>query len=384
MPTHPLIAAARDLAPTISAAAETIESAGRVPDSIVDALHDAGFFRAAVPREFGGDEVSPLLLHEAVIELAKADASTAWITIIIYCNPYLLGNSISSNVWETVFGNNPDCRTAGNIAPNGRAEVVDGGYQITGHWKYGSGSEHCEYLMSGCVVYDGQSPRVAADGQPERCWMLHATKDCRILTDTWDATGLRGTGSHDYVIEQPLFVPQEWSFLIGNTVHALNSPLYTFIGIPFHNLGAVALGMARAALDYVTELAKTKRRGPLFMREDPAVQMRIAEAEGLWGSGRTYLLRTLTDLLATLESGGPSLRQRGLYRVACTNAFDSAVRIVDSMYKIAGGAAVIRGNPLERIFRDIHTAATHIQVNDLSYVKSGRLLLGLDPQDPLF
>ena len=91
------------------------------------------------------------------------------------------------------------------------------------------------------------------------------------------------------------------------------------------------------------------------------------------------------DILDTLHAGaGLTPEQRGRYRLATSNSVDSATRIIDMMYKVAGGAAISRGVPMERLFRDIHTAQTHIQVNDLTYIKSARLLLGLDPEDILF
>ena len=382
--THPLVAAALDLAGPIAASAETFERERRVSDSMIEQLSDAGFFRSLVPREYGGDEVDPLVVHDALGILGAADSSTAWVAMIILANPLFFGNAVSGTVWSETYGRDPDLRSAGTVAPAGKAVAVDGGYRVTGRWGYGSGSEHCSHLISGCVIHDGDSPRIGPDGNPEMRCILHTTGDCTILKDSWDTTGLRASGSFDYTVED-LYVPEEWTFMLGASVNPLRNPMYGFRGLPFCLLSGLVLGMADSALRFVRELAQTKRRGPLAMREDPGVQMRIAEAEVLHGGARAFVRECTQDILDTLHAGaGLTSEQRGRYRLATSNSVDSATRIIDMMYKVAGGAAINRGVPMERLFRDIHTAQTHIQVNDLTYIKSARLLLGLDPEDILF
>ncbi len=381
--THKLIAAALELAPTIRDSADQIETDGKLPKVLVEQLSHAGFFRMFVPQEYGGDEVDPGIVYDALEQLAMADASTAWVVMVIGCNPLLFGNSLLPDVWAEVYGDNPDMRSAGAIAPSGRAVQVDGGYRVSGHWKYGSGSEHSEYLISGCIVFDGEQPKMIEQG-PEIRFVLHRAADCKILTDTWDTTGLRGSGSHDYVIDD-LFVPEAWAYSFGSNVHKLSNPMYRFPTVAFFCLPAITLGLARVAIETVSAMAMTKRRGPLLMSEDASVQIRIAEATALQASARGYIKAELSQVMATLNSGEAlSVDQRATFRLAVSYGVDAAVRVVDMMYKLGGGNAVYKGNILERIFRDVHTAHTHIQVNDLTYIKAGRMLLGLDPQDPIF
>lgn len=383
MQTHPLITAARDLAPEIRDASEQIEADRLVPRPIVEKLSDAGFFRVAVPKEYGGDETNLLVVFDALEEIARADGSTAWITLIIFANPWLFGNSMQKSFWENTFAKNPDLITTGHIGPNGKAREVEGGYQVSGHWKYGSGCEHAEYMISGCMVFDGDKPRFV-DGHPEMIWIVHRVADCEILTDSWDTLGLRGSGSHDYVIDD-LFVPADFTLVMGETVAKLNNPIYTFPGIAFAQMAAVTCGMARDAIDTVKEMAKTKRSGPLAMSENPSVQLQVAKAEALYGASRAYVKETLADVLETFERNeNLSEEQRATFRLAATNAVDSCTEAVDMMAKLAGGGSVYKGNRLERVLRDIHTATTHLMFNDLTYIKAGRLLLEQDPEDPLF
>ena len=126
-----------------------------------------------------------------------------------------------------------------------------------GHWRYGSGAEHCEYLLSGCMIYEGDTLCKHENGEPEMRWVIHHTSDCEILIDSWNSTGLRGSSSHDYVIED-LFVPEDWSFVLGETVHELSNPVYKFLTIPFCHLSAVAIGMAHASIQLVKKYGRYK------------------------------------------------------------------------------------------------------------------------------
>lgn len=384
MQDHELLANTRALLPDILGAAETIENSQTIPAGLMQDLSDAGLFSVAVPAELGGPELDPLTVFDALEMIASADASTAWVILIISANPFLFGNSLLPEVWQEIYGRDINVRTAGTLMPGARAVKVDGGYRVSGRLKYGSGSEHTEYLLSGCMVFEGDTLCKEDSGEPEIRWVIHRTSDCTIIDNSWDTTGLRGSGSHDYVLDD-LFVPQDWSFVVGESVNALSNPMYRFPTIPFCQLAAVTLGMARSSIALVREMAATKRRGPMLLRDDAALQLRVAEAEAITGAARAYVREVVRGLLDTLHAGqAPDPDQRARFRLACTHAVDASTRAVDMMYKVAGGSAVYKPNQLDRNLRDVHTAGTHIRFSDLTYISAGRMLLGLDPGESLF
>lgn len=384
MQEHELLAGTRALLPRILESAEDIENTQTIPQSLIEALGEAGLFSAAVPAELGGPELDPLIVFDALEMIAGADASTAWVILIISANPFLFGNSLQPAVWQEMYGQDVNTRTAGTLMPGARAVKVDGGYRVSGRLKYGSGSEYTEYLLSGCMVFDGDILCMDDNGEPEIRWVIHKTSDCKIVEDSWDTTGLRGSGSHDYVLED-LFVPQDWSFVVGEAVNELSNPMYRFPTIPFCQLAAITLGIARSSIELVREMATTKRRGSLLLRDDPALQFKVAEAEAITGSARAYVKDIVRDILDTLQAGQElSWDQRSRFRLACTYAVDGSTRAVDMMYKLAGGSAIYKPNQLDRNLRDIHTAGTHIRFSDLTYIDAGRMLLGLEPDDALF
>lgn len=384
MKEHSLLANTKKLLPKILAAAEQIESTQIIPPDLMAELSAAGLFSTAVPSELGGPELDPLLVFDALEMIASADASTAWVILIISANPFLFGNSLKPEVWQEIYGTDINVRTAGTLMPGGKAIKVEGGYRVSGRFRYGSGSEHCEYLLSGVMIFDGDTLCVDDKGEPEMCWVIHKTSDCTIVKGSWDTTGLRGSSSQDYLLED-LFIPQDWSFVVGETVNKLSNPVYSFPTIAFCHLAAITVGIASSSIALVTEMAATKRRGPILMRDDPALQLRVAEAEALVGSSRAYVKEIVREVLDTLQAGEElSTDQRAKYRLACTNALDCSTRAVNMMYKVAGGGAVYKPNQLDRNLRDIHTAGTHIRFGDSTYISAGRMLLGLDPQEGLF
>ena len=218
MQEHQLLTSTRALLPRIRDAAEEIEHSQKIPADLLQELTAAGLFSVAVPAELGGPEFDPLTVFDALEMIGGADASTAWVILIISANPLLFGNSLQLPVWQEMYGADINVRTAGTLMPGAKAVKVDGGYRVSGRLKYGSGSEHTEYLLSGCMVFDGDKLCMDENGEPEIRWVIHKTADCQIIENSWDTTGLRGSSSQDYVLDD-LFVPYDWSFVVGEKVH---------------------------------------------------------------------------------------------------------------------------------------------------------------------
>src|ERR1700727_1797312 len=197
--TTDCIANARALAPVIAAAASRIEAGRELPSDLVDALHDARMFRMLVPRSLGGDEVSPIAFMQAVEELAKADASTAWcIAQTSVCST--ISKSLKPNVAAEIFAKNPRGVLAWgpSTAADSKAVTAPGGYRITGAWPFASGSRQATWLAAHASVCDADGqPRRDADGNPvQRTFVV--PRESATIKDVWHVIGLRGTGSDTY------------------------------------------------------------------------------------------------------------------------------------------------------------------------------------------
>ncbi len=378
-----LLAAARGLAPLIAAQRDEIERERRLPAAIVRGLKEAGVFRMTMPRSLGGLEAAPRAQFEVLEALSQADASVGWCAYI--------GGSAG---WFSAYFDEATARElypvpdaiAGGAAgrPGGRAVQVEGGYRVSGRWPFASGAHHCDWLVSACFVYEGEEPRRDAAGRPELRQLLLPAAECELI-DTWFTTGLRGSGSVDYAVTDR-FVRAARSFNLGASPIRQPGPLYRMRTMFLLNHAAVALGIGRAAIEALQELAAGKRRvtgTPL--REEAYAQAAVARAEALVASARAYVLAVVDEIWQTLLAGDDaSEQQRARFRLALVHSHTAAVEAVDLLYHTGGGSALYASSPLDRLFRDIHTINQHVIVAPKTYEQSGRVLLGLDPGVPFF
>jgi alkylation response protein AidB-like acyl-CoA dehydrogenase len=374
---HPLLALAEEKFASLSARSDEIERARRLPPDLAAELARDGFFRMMIPESLGGLELHPAVSFQVMESLAKADGSTGW-CVMIGAATALTAAWMFEPAARAIFGR-PDAITGGVAAPLGRAERVEGGYRVTGRWPWASGSQHCHWLVGGAVVTEGGKPRMVREGLPEtRLFFFPAERV--VLHDTWFASGLCGTGSGEMEV-QDLFVPDEYAFALVGQSPRVARPLY---GFPFGLLGmgipAVALGIARRAIDELMALSRQKtlvlERRLLAAR--PAAQEAVADAEATVRSARAFLLESLHAIHAEATRGPVSVRSRAELRLAMTHATRSAARAVDRMYEAAGGTAVFRSSPLQRCFRDVHTVTQHAMVAQPTLELTGGLLLGLE------
>jgi alkylation response protein AidB-like acyl-CoA dehydrogenase len=264
-------------------------------------------------------------------------------------------------------------------APFGRAEAVEGGYRVTGRWGWASGSHHCDWLVGGAVVMQGAQPRMLREGVPETRLFVFRAADV-TLHDTWQASGLCGTGSGDMEVKD-VFVPAEHTFSLLMEKPRVARPLYAFpLGLLALGIPAVALGIARRSIDELQALAHQKLLLPTrrTLATRPAVQEAVAEAEATWRSARAFLMEAAHAIYDTASRGEVSVADRAELRLAMTHATRSAARVVDRMYEAAGGSAVFHSSPLQRCFRDVHVATQHAMVAAPTLETIGCVLLGVE------
>jgi alkylation response protein AidB-like acyl-CoA dehydrogenase len=377
------VANARALAPLIAAAAPRIEAGRGLPPDLVDALHEARLYRMLVPRSLGGDEVSPFAFMQAVEEIAKADASTAWcIAQTSVCST--IAKSLRAEVAEEIFQKNPRGVLAwGPTHTSAKAIAENGGYRVTGVWPFASGSRQATWLAAHCRIYEpGGEPRRGADGEPLEMTFVLPREEAAIK-DVWHVIGLRGTGSDTYTLTD-VFVPEARAI----DYHALDpagwrehGPLYTFniyqlFGSAFP---AIALGLARATLDAFIVLAqkKTPAHGAGLLRDSAVIQSQVGIAEAQLTAARVFFFATWEEIWQAAQARAVSLDQRVQLRMASINASHQARQVVDTAYHAAGAMAVLESNPFERRFRDMHAVSQQAQSQFTIFEMIGRHFLGL-------
>ena len=376
-------ARARAVVPHILAAVDAIEAERRLPADLVERLHEARLYRMLLPRACGGEETDPLSFIEAVEQLAGADASAAW-CVAQGCGCSLAAAYLPNEVAREIWGK-PDAVLAwGPSAKHATAQVVDGGYLVRGTWQFASGSRHAQYLGAhAMVIEEDGSPRLH-EGKPMERTMVVPIGAARMI-DRWNVIGLRGTGSDDYAIDEPFFVPEAWSFTREHAPDRRETgPLYRLTTFNLYAMAfaAIAMGIARTMLDSFNALAREKvaTAGVRPLRESATVQANYALAEGALRSGRAFLMEAAGDVWRSIAAGETlSLAQRGALRLATTYACHRAREAADFAYHAAGTDAIFADRAFERRFRDLHTTSQQVQAHAANFELAGQVLLGLPP-----
>jgi indole-3-acetate monooxygenase len=387
--TEDLLSAVRAIEPVIRQHADDAERHHRLSPPVMQALARAGLFRMWVPKTLGGLEVSPLTAYQVVEEVARLDGSTGW-CVFIGASSAVSGAYVTDLAAEDMFGRDPLGVFGGSIAGIGKAVVQNDGYLVSGRWPYASGCQHCGWLLALCQVIDGDQPRMTPGGAPEMRIVHVPREKVTILDDTWDVSGLVGTGSHDFVVE-PVFVPEgyTWQFTPGipRGKH-YQGPLYRFPLVALFRLqaSAVALGIAQGAVDAWLALAPSKRAviAPGVLRDQPLFQARAAEIVALVNSSRAWLHAAIRRAWEVTLNGEPaSVADRAELLLAAVNATRRAAEAVPLVYGLAGGSANYRRSSFQRSLRDVHAVTQHVGMYPQQYEEAGRMILGLQPFQPL-
>jgi indole-3-acetate monooxygenase len=375
-----LVDIARSLEPLIRGHAEVIEQ-GRMPPPLVDALHDAGVFRAMLPHEVGGLEAEPVEWLQMIEELSRINASVGWNAFIqsgiglTFLDPERFERFRKRGGGRLILAMN-----LGRMA--GKAVRVEGGYRVSGRWPFASGSPFATWLGGMSVVCgeDG-SPVLRANGLPQPLLAIWPADQARVI-DTWDGLGLRGTGSGDFEISG-LFVPDDQvnTELFGTPNY--DRALFRIKEMPEIGHGAHALGVASAALEsFVTAVNSKPLPGStrqLAMGHMQAHQIAFARADVLIRAARALLHETVRAAYEDARAHSElDLELRVRLREANVFTVRAAKEAVGLVFEMAGSSAVYRGRAIEQAFRDINTAANHTNYVESAYTAIGSYFLTRD------
>jgi alkylation response protein AidB-like acyl-CoA dehydrogenase len=360
--------------PLVAAASDEHDEGRKLTQPVVNALIDGGFFAMLKTKSVGGMELKPSIFAQVTEAFATVDGSTGWVvcqsngcsTTSAYLDPHIA---------QEIFGRPDGIVAWGPPGSPYEATPVEGGYRITGKWRFMSGSQNATWL--------GAHLRVA--GTKETKTFLYP-KSSATFHDIWHTLGLRGTASNEYSVDN-LFIPHERAIYRDDPRdRRSDSPLYRFTSTQLYSIGfgGVALGIARGTMDAFLALPrdKTRRGAGKPMVENNVVQSHVAQSEARWRSARYFLHAAADEALETIEEkGAMDMDQRTRLRLASTWAIQSSREIVNTLFHDCGSMAVFEDTPFERRLRDIDTVAQQGQGRILHYETVGQVMLGLSPEN---
>ncbi len=373
-----------ELLPAIRARREEIEQGRRLPRDLVEDIRKTGVFSLAVPRAIGGEEAAPVDILRAIEKVATADGSTGWCTMLALGSNVVAGYLKEPGARD-IFAD-PNAIVAGIAAPIGKATRVDGGVKVTGRWPFASGITHADWLWTGCTVHEDGKPRMTPMG-PEIIHGFVPISEVDIH-DTWFVSGLCGTGSNDVSVTD-VFIPDDRIFSLFDSSTHRPEPLYQMppVGWFVSQVVAVSLGIARAALDELIEIAQTKMPtlSPAVLADKPVAQVELARAEAALGSARAFLHESVDDLWRSLKAGSSHTRkQLAINRVACLNAAETGASVTRTANTLGGGSALFTKSSLQRHMRDAEAITHHFTVAPFVWEDAGRVFFGRAPLAPIF
>lgn len=375
-----LLDAVEAVRPVLAAHMEESEALCTLPQPSVDALTTHGLLAMKCPAVLGGAEADPLTQMEVIEGVAYTDPAAGWCVCIGNGAISLIGAFLPEAGAARVFSGARPPRMAAAVMP-GSAARVDGGYRVSGRWSWASGVRHAEWVGGVALV------ETTAGAAPEPV-MMTFPRQAVTVHDNWDPVGLRGSGSCDFSVAD-VFVPDELSFSLAAWEPQRGGPLYR-LGLPgllINELAAFALGVGRRAQDVIVELAASRRRGygpKAALAEREVFQRAVAENDLRLRAARGLVFEVFERTWQTVQGGSPpSTADQHEMSAVTTYAVDAALAATDAAFRYAGGAAVSRASVLQRCLRDMHTAAVHLLVSDVSYERYGKCLLG-QPLPPAF
>jgi 3-hydroxy-9,10-secoandrosta-1,3,5(10)-triene-9,17-dione monooxygenase len=375
--------------PTLQERAARQQAERRILPETMAELKAAGFFKIFQPKRYGGYELSPRTFFDVQIALAEGDVSVGWVFGILGVHSFHLA-LFDDRAADEVWGADPDALIASPYSPGG-AVPVEGGYRLTGRWRFSSGTEHCDWIFLGGVVDRGESHEsfLAADFRT----FLLPRKDYQII-DTWKVIGLKGTGSQDIVVDGA-FVPEHRTHLMKDATEGTNpgtapatSQLYRF---PYWQIFLRAVstaaigglqGMVSAFVDYGAKRVSVTGAKTVF---NPEATLALAEARAGIDEMRATLRRNFQRMALFAEMDQkPTLDDRMLFKFQCVSVAKRCATLALPLFEAAGGSGIFEAQPFGRYYTDILAMGNHVANDFRSAGRNwGGVMMGLESQDTL-
>lgn len=342
-------------ADTIRQQAAEMEQQAALTQQVLEIARRHRLFKLFIPAEMEG---AMLPLPEAVSafeEAARLDGSFGWLVTIGSGGGYFAG-VFAQDIAQRLF-TPADAVVAGSGYVGGEAVCVDGGYQVSGAWRYCSGADHATIFTANCRIKDTEQIR-----------SFIFTPDQVSIQHDWDAHGLRATGSHTIMVSD-VFVPWQMTFDIVNGRRSDDAVIYRYPFITFAEVSfaAVCAGICRHYMEEAAAMIHVYDRAG-----DPAAIKRYQTVRTVIQSQEELLMGEIQRFYSALEISWQLTQDEGIVAEAVYEEVGSRSRILTSValsaaqavYPWLGLSAAMQHTTINRIWRDLHTASQHILLKE--------------------
>ena len=380
-----LLAQVERIAPVLRASGAKSEELATLAPEAVTALREAGLFQLKLPAATGGAEADPVTEMMVLEALAYHDFTSAWCTMVGATGVASLGAFLSQAGLDRVFGSGRIPTASISFFPAGRATRSNGGYRLSGRWRFNSGIRHAEWVVGGTIVEGTEKEN---GGRPIVMFAVIPASDVTLYDNWRDVVGLKGTGSCDCSVknyELPEHLSFVWDLLKPKPRRGGPSYLLPPFSYVAKEHGSVAIGAARRALDELINIATTTRGTfrSSKLDERQVVHRQIAEADLKIRAARALMHERYDQLYEKVSAGEPAEGSDiADVRAICVHATDVAISVATSAFHFAGNTGLHHPHVLGRLLRDLNAAGLHQVMSDTAYENHGKFRLGI-PADPL-
>ena len=376
-----LLSIARSLRPAIEAEADAVDREISLTEPVIEALARSGLNHLLLPKELGGLEADVDTALDVFEEVAHQDGAVGWV-FMANATATAFASMFDPAVARPMLEGRPEVVLAGQFVSRGKARRVDGGFEVSGRFQFGSGCTRATWIGGGALIRDEDGNLERNDAGIPLVLGFVVPADRVDITGNWDVMGLRGTGSFDYTIPEQ-FVEEGRTFWIFDCQPRCGGGMYRLGSVAFSGLGhgAWALGVARRALDEIQAIAMAGRAriGGIAMRDEQVFQRAFSENTLALRSARLLLHDTIGDIVRRLDGGEPmTMTMQHELVSAVTYQTRMCMDVVQFAYMSSGSAGLRNPSILQRCFRDMCVGTQHLYVDPRTFDAMGKGLLGIE------
>lgn len=377
---------ATDMIPALRARQTETAALGKLAPATIEAMQEAGFFRIMQPARYGGYELDPEVFFRVQMLVAEGCMSTAWVLGVVAIHNWQLA-LFDDRAQADVWGDDDATLISSSYMPVGKVVPVEGGYKLSGHWGFSSGSKHCEWAFLGAVV-----PPAEPGGAPDYRTFLVPRADYEIV-ENWAVSGLEGTGSHDITVRDA-FVP---AYRTHRAIHGFecNSPgnavndHYIF-RLPFGQIfvravSSSSIGCLQGVIDsYVTiNRDRVGLNDGNKIASDPDAQMALAECIAAVDECKTIMLRNFEEMVCAAQQHQQlAIDRRIRMRFDAALVSRKCTEAINLMFNACGAQGIFRNHPLNRAWLDINAGRQHVANNPFKFGRNvGAVMMGRANED---
>jgi alkylation response protein AidB-like acyl-CoA dehydrogenase len=360
-PPDDLVIRAEALIPFLRRNANDADRRGEFSPEAILQLREAGFFRILQPAQFGGFGQNPSTLWKVTRQLGRGCGSTAFIISQLAVHCWVVG-MFKPIAQREVFKDDGDAIVS-NLSVGVRREMkgalTQDGYIVSGVWDYASGIDFADWVIVAVSV-------PTADGDKEERIALVPQQEFAVEQNSWTMVGARATGSKRVALSNifiPVYRTVAWADVESGTYPGLEvneGGLYQRTSggsLLVLSSAAPVVAVACALIDHFVEETTRRKSAQQWLAIElgrSASRIHMAHALLLHDADEIYE--------AGIKRRDLSLETQARHRADAAMIARTALDSADNLVEALGGSVFRAGHPIERLFRDIHTMATHHRV----------------------